>query len=145
LRDQRVKVATARFLARAFPGLTMPTGLDAGLISRDPAVVAAYRADPLVHGKASMAFARDAIAAGDAALAGAEGFTPPLLALHGGADRITLPEGTRRFAAAVPGGCGLVVYDGLYHEIHNEPEQTRVLADIVGWLDARRSPPASAG
>jgi alpha-beta hydrolase superfamily lysophospholipase len=135
LRDQRAKVAAARLLAPIIPGLTLPTGLDPGLISRDPAVVAAYRADPLVHGKASVAFARDAIAAGDAALADAGAFAPPLLLLHGGADRITLPEGSRRFAAAVPGDCRLIVYDGLYHEIHNEPEQARVLADVIGWLD----------
>jgi alpha-beta hydrolase superfamily lysophospholipase len=135
LREQRAKVAAVRLLAPAAPGLTLPTGLDPELISRDPAVVAAYRADPLVHGRASLAFARDAIAAGDAALAGAGNFPTPLLVLHGGADRITFPAGSQRFAAAVPGDCRLVVYDGLYHEIHNEPEQERVLADVVAWLD----------
>jgi alpha-beta hydrolase superfamily lysophospholipase len=127
-------------LAPVAPWLTLPTGLDSNLISRDPAVVAAYRADPLVHDKASVAFARDAIAAGDAALAGAGSFTTPSLILHGGADRLTLPEGSRRFAAAAPGDCRLIVYDGLYHEIHNEPEQSRVLADVVAWLDTHRSP-----
>jgi alpha-beta hydrolase superfamily lysophospholipase len=135
LREQRAKVAAVRLLAPVAPGLTLPTGLDPELISRDPAVVAAYRADPLVHGRASLAFARDAIAAGDAALAGAGDFPTPLLVLHGGADRITFPAGSQRFAAAVPGDCRLVVYDGLYHEIHNEPEQERVLADVVAWLD----------
>ena len=138
LREQRAKVTAARLLAPVTPWLTLPTGLDSALVSRDPAVVAAYRADPLVHDKASVAFARDAIAAGDAALAGAGSFTTPSLVLHGGADRLTLPEGSRRFAAVAPGDCRLVVYDGLYHEIHNEPEQGRVLADVVGWLDAHR-------
>jgi acylglycerol lipase len=135
LREQRTKVVAVRLLAPVAPGLTLPTGLDPELISRDPTVVAAYRTDPLVHGRASLAFARDAIAAGDAALADAGTFSTPLLVLHGGADRITLPAGSRCFAAAVPGDCRLVAYDGLYHEIHNEPEQARVLADVVAWLD----------
>jgi acylglycerol lipase len=28
------------------------------------------------------------------------------------------------------------VYDGLYHEILNEPEQDRVLDDMCAWLGA---------
>jgi alpha-beta hydrolase superfamily lysophospholipase len=138
LREQRMKVTAARLLAPVVPWLTMPTGLDSDLISRDPAVVSAYCADALVHDQASVAFARDAIAAGDAGLAGAGSFTTPSLILHGGADRLTLPEGSRRFAGAAPGDCRLIVYDGLYHEIHNEPEQGEVLADIVAWLDGHR-------
>jgi alpha-beta hydrolase superfamily lysophospholipase len=31
----------------------------------------------------------------------------------------------------------LVLYDGLYHEIFNEPERDRVLGDVVRWMDAR--------
>jgi acylglycerol lipase len=31
----------------------------------------------------------------------------------------------------------LKLYEGLYHEILNEPERETVLADIVGWLDER--------
>ena len=42
----------------------------------------------------------------------------------------------RRTAAQVASDCTLTVYDGLFHEVHNEPEQARVLADIVAWLDA---------
>jgi alpha-beta hydrolase superfamily lysophospholipase len=138
LREQTAKLLAVRLLAPLAPGLTLPTGLDPALISRDPEVVAAYRADPLVHGKGSLGFARDVVRAGDAALAGAGGFAAPLLLLHGGADRITYPDGSRRFAAAVPGDCSLVVYDGLYHEIHNEPEQGRVIADVLAWFDRHR-------
>jgi alpha-beta hydrolase superfamily lysophospholipase len=117
-------VLLVRILAPLLPHLALPTGLDDRLISRDPAVVAAYRADALVHGKATLGFGRDAIMAADAALA----------------SRLTYPSGSRAFAAA--GGaerCTLIVYDGLYHEVHNEPERARVLEDVVAWLDRRIS------
>ena len=135
LREQKAKVLLVRVLAPLLPRLALPSGLDDSQISRDPAVVAAYRADPLVHDKATLGFGRDAIAAADTALAGAAGFPVPLLLLHGGADRLTDPGGSRAFAAGLGSACTLSVYDGLFHEIHNEPEQAQVLTDIVAWLD----------
>jgi len=140
LREQKVKVAAVRLLAPLLPHVTLPSGLDADGISRDPAVVAAYRADPLVHDKASLGFGRDAITAADSALAGAAGFPVPLLLLHGGADRLTYPAGSRAFAAALgPTTCTLKIYDGLFHELHNEPEQAEVLSDVIRWLDEKRA------
>jgi acylglycerol lipase len=135
LRKQKVKVALVRLLAPVFPRLALPSGLDDSGISREPAVVAAYRGDPLVHDKASLGFARDAMEAGDSALAAASGFPVPLLLLHGGADRLTDPDGSRAFAAALGPACTLTIYDGLFHEIHNEPEQDQVLSDMLAWLD----------
>jgi len=31
----------------------------------------------------------------------------------------------------------IIPYEGLYHEILNEPEQQRVMDDVVGWIRAR--------
>jgi alpha-beta hydrolase superfamily lysophospholipase len=138
LREQKAKLVLVRSLAPLLPHLALPSGLDDTLISRDPAVVAAYRADPLTHDRATLGFGRDAVDAADAALADATGFPVPLLLLHGGADRLTSPSGSRAFATALgTERCTLIVYDGLYHEVHNEPEQARVSADVVAWLDER--------
>ena len=60
----------------------------------------------------------------------------PLLLVHGTADRITSSEATASFAAALPGRCDLLLWEGFYHETHNEPERDRVLAAIVTWLRA---------
>jgi alpha-beta hydrolase superfamily lysophospholipase len=136
LREQKAKVLLVRLLAPLLPNLALPSGLDDTLISRDPAVVAAYRADPLTHDRATLGFGRDAIIAADDALAHAAEFPVPLLLIHGGADRLTYPSGSQAFAAAVGAErCTLIVYDGLYHEVHNEPQQARVSADVVAWLD----------
>ena len=136
LREQKVKLILVRLLGPLLPRLALPSGLDDRFISRDPDVVAAYRADPLVHDKATLGFGLDAVRAADATLAGAARFPVPLLLLHGGADRLTYPSGSRAFAAALdPDMCTLTVYDELYHEVHNEPERAGVLDDVVAWLD----------
>jgi alpha-beta hydrolase superfamily lysophospholipase len=31
----------------------------------------------------------------------------------------------------------LKIYDGLYHEIFNEPERLEVLGDLATWIEAR--------
>jgi alpha-beta hydrolase superfamily lysophospholipase len=33
----------------------------------------------------------------------------------------------------------LKVYEGLFHEPHNEPEKDDVLDDVVTWLDEHRT------
>lgn len=138
LREQKVKLLAVRVLGGIVPGLSMPSGLDANLVSRDPAVVAAYQADPLTHARVTLGLARDAVEAADSTMAAAARFPVPLLLLHGGADRLTYPGGSEAFAASARGDCTVIIYNGLYHEVHNEPEQGRVLADISGWLDDHR-------
>jgi alpha-beta hydrolase superfamily lysophospholipase len=147
LREQRTKRLLSRTLGRILPGLTLSTGLDPAGLSRDPTVVEAYRRDPLVHDRATLGLAEDALAATAALEAGAATGVP-LLVVHGGADPIAYPEGSRRLAARIAGGATLVVHEGLRHEPHNEPERERVLDGIVDWLAARlppRDPAAGIG
>jgi acylglycerol lipase len=135
----RLLVLVSGLLGRLAPRLRV-AAVDAAKISRDPDVVAAYRGDPLVcSGKytAGLGFA----------LLGAMRSFPdrvgdlrlPLLILHGGADELADPAGSRMLEARV-GSDDLTVryYPGLYHEIFNEPEQNEVLADLRGWLDTHR-------
>lgn len=124
-------------VGRVAPGFR-PRGLDAAAISRDPAVVADYRADPLVwNGKISAGIA--------AALFGEMSTFPnryrelelPVLVMHGTADRLTNIEGSRQLAAAATNADVTThFYDGLYHEIFNEPERDAVIGDLRAWLDA---------
>lgn len=127
-----------RLLARLLPKTGM-IELDASGVSRDPKVVAAYNADPLVnHGKIT---ARLGIGIFDAmadVMARAETITLPLLIMHGGADTMAAPEGSQAFAAAVGSSDNsLNILPGLYHEIFNEPEGPDVIAAVIDWLEAR--------
>jgi alpha-beta hydrolase superfamily lysophospholipase len=129
-----------KFLAaanRLWPDLTLATKLDTTAISRDPASVHAYQTDPLNHDRLSVRMFFEINKAGEWALAHAAAFPLPLLLMHGGADRITSAGASRQFADRAP-DCTFKLWDGLFHEPHNEPEQAEVLAVMVNWLDKRR-------
>ena len=138
LREQRVKVAVARALGSAIPGLTLGSGLPQDLLNRDPAVRAAYKEDPLVHDRASAGFARGALLAQERCEAEAHHFRLPLLIAHGGADGINLLAGSETIAAAVPEDCTLTVYDGVYHALEHEPEMPQIIDDVIAWMDVHR-------
>jgi acylglycerol lipase len=112
--------------------------LDPSGVSRDPAVVQAYRDDPLVyHGRISVNMVGALTRAVQSCLASLPDLRLPYLVLHGGADPMTHVSAT----GIIRRSCGapdttITIYDGLRHEIHNEPEQEQVLADMVVWLDA---------
>lgn len=120
---------------RLFPHLALGNGLQPAWISRDPAVVAAYVADPLVHDRITAALARFIVDGGAAVQRLAPRWRTPTLLMWAGADRCVQPAGSRRFAAAAPPA---VVeareFAGLYHELFNEPERAEVFARLRDWL-----------
>lgn len=138
LQDQKVKIAMVNLLGPVFPGLTLASGLDANTISRDPDVVKKYAADPLVHDRASLGLGKSGLTAIDLCFTRASRFPLPLLIMHGTEDKLTYPAGSEDFARlAGEGGADvtLKLWDGLHHELHNEPEQTDVFRTMIDWLD----------
>jgi alpha-beta hydrolase superfamily lysophospholipase len=136
LEEQRLKVALSRTLGAILPEMSLPTGLSAEQISRDPAVVQKYREDPMVHGVATLGLATSLLKAIHAAFDQADQFCAPLLLMHGGQDSIAYARGSQEYAALAPNAT-LKLWEGLYHETHNEPEKEQVLAYMIQWLDAR--------
>jgi len=125
---------------RIAPNLAMGNGLDANYLSHDPAVVAAYKADPLVHDRISGKLARFISDAGAATMARAMQWKVPTLLMYAGADRLVNPAGSRTFAAMAPRGVVTSqCFDGLYHELFNEtePGRSEVFALLQDWLNAR--------
>ena len=141
LREQAVKVRAARMVGRAVPKVRVRSGIDPATLSRDPEVVQAYRKDKLVHDAVSLGFGLDALEAIDAIRAGAPRLVVPLLVVHGSEDALAFASGARELVSLAPDVCTLQVYDGLFHEVHHEPEQERVFADVLAWIEAQ---PASA-
>src|SRR3546814_10159905 len=115
--------------------------LDSTGVSRDPAVVAAYRADPLVYtGKLSARLAAEMFDAMARARAGAGVIALPLLIQHGADDRLTAPAGSRfLFDHVGSRDKRLEIYPGLFHEIYNEPERDAVLDGLIGWFEGHRT------
>lgn len=133
----RVQRRLVHLLASIAPRLGI-VRLDAGDISRDPAVVAAYVADPLVfHGRMSVRQLDEMFGAMAELRRRAGEITLPVLLLHGGCDRMTSPEGSRLLAQQLGAADRtLRVYPQLYHEIFNEPERDQVIGDLLAWCEA---------
>ena len=111
--------------------------LDAVGVSRDPLVVKAYVSDPLVYrGKATARLAAEMIKAMQTISGQAARITLPIMIVQGSADRLVNPAGARMLYDAVSSADKEIrIYDGLYHEVFNEPEQDKVLRDIEIWLE----------
>lgn len=131
------KVALGRVLYSLWPTLSMSNEVERPALSRDPEIVRAYCNDPLVHDRLTARLGIDILESGLRLLEQATEFSCPLLVMHGGADRITSAEAAREFAASAGDRCTLRIWDGLYHEIHNEPEQEQVFAYLLGWLESK--------
>lgn len=120
------------------PRLGLPNGLQSQYLSHDPRVVAAYKADPLVHNKISARLLSAMLASIAYCEQHAATLSLPSLLLVAGDDHLVDAEGSKRFFAGAPQGrAQLTVYDTLYHEIFNETASERPVADLCAWLDAQ--------
>ncbi len=125
----------AKVLSALVPGLPL-VAIDVDQVSRDPAVVKAYVEDPLVyHGKLPVRTVSELAAAIESFPAAVASIRVPTLIMYGTADGLCPTRGSTMLAERI-GSADLTTraYDGLYHEIFNEPEQDRVLDDTCAWL-----------
>jgi len=131
-------VLLAKVLGKVAPGLPVEQ-LPTDAVSRDPEVVAAYNADPMVfHGKLPAGIAKALIAVGETMPQRAGALTAPLLVVHGEQDKLIHVDGSRHLVECVGStDVHLKVYPELYHEVFNEPEQAVVLDDVTSWIEVR--------
>lgn len=132
----RLLTPIVQFLGRRFPKLGLRS-LPADAVSRDPAVVADYAADPLnYHGKVPAGLAAALLRASDTIERRAPRIDLPLSIMHGSEDSLADPEASKRlFERATSIDKTLKIYEGLFHEILNEPEKELMMSDIAAWLD----------
>ena len=133
-----VMVFAAKLLGKIMPGLPVEE-LPTDAVSRDPEVVAAYNADPMVHhGKLPAGIARALIGVGETMPQRAGALTAPLLVVHGEQDKLIAVAGSKRLVECVGSAdVHLKVYPELYHEVFNEPERELVLDDVTSWIEVR--------
>jgi acylglycerol lipase len=130
-------VGVLRVVGKVAPTLR-PAGIDTSKISKDPSVYAAYQADPLVHhGRPTLGLSMAVVGQFEVLPERARDLRLPVLMQHGALDAIVDPAGFRRLEAAC-GSPDLTVhwYEGLWHEIYNEPERDGPLGDLRDWLAA---------
>jgi alpha-beta hydrolase superfamily lysophospholipase len=128
----------AGWLGETFPKLPTVSSIE-GAISRDPEVVAEAENDPLnYHGRVLARTGAEMLRAGDAAKSHLDDLDLPFLVFHGTGDKLADPAWSERlYEQAAATDKTIHLYDGLYHETFNEPEQDRVLSDLREWLRDR--------
>ena len=130
------KLSLGRLMRSLLPTFTMSNEIDRDGLSRDPQVVHAYKTDPLVHDRLSAQLGIDMIEEGLWLLENASALEIPTLIMHGSDDRLCSPQASQAFTEKAGMLCTLKIWEGQYHEIHNEPEKEQVLEYLVRWLDA---------
>lgn len=134
---QRLRLALG---ARLLPHTAVSNGLSPKGISRDPQVVRRYIDDTRVHDRVTPLLARFIVDAGRQVIASASQWRTPTLLLWSGADRCVSPRGSAAFAAAAPKRLVQTrCFDGLAHEIFNEPERDFVVGALLDFLRSLRS------
>ena len=133
-----VKVLLAKIMIHIYPAYSENANLESEAISRDRNEVRKYIEDPHNHGKITASTFLGLFNAAKWDLAHASELKIPMLLMHGTADRLTSSDGSKEFAANAPKNLvTLRLWEGFYHELHNEPEPDRseVLAYITNWLN----------
>jgi alpha-beta hydrolase superfamily lysophospholipase len=134
----KAKLAVGKILAGLAPAMAMSNGLEVEALARDVAIVKAYQDDALVHDRISAKLAMELIDGGAYAMAHADEWTLPLLLMHGTADRISSPKASETFAQKAGDAVTLKLWDGYYHEVHNDIGKDKVLGTMIDWLDANQ-------
>jgi alpha-beta hydrolase superfamily lysophospholipase len=132
------KLAVASVMKYILPWLIQPSGLNVNHISHDESVVEKYRTDPLVHGKISIGLFNGVMTSAKYSFAHASELKVPVLIIHGSDDLITSPEGSKEFAGKTK-LAELKIWEGGYHELHNEPFKDEVFKYIAGWIKGQIS------
>jgi alpha-beta hydrolase superfamily lysophospholipase len=131
-------ITMGKILSKILPKMGL-LALDATAISRDPKVVEVYVNDPLVfHGKTPARLAAEMLSAMMRVGEEVGTISLPFIVLQGAEDKLVAPSGAQMlYDKAGSSNKTLKIYDGLYHEVFNEPERELVLTDVETWLEAQ--------
>ena len=131
-------MALGRIMSRIWPRFSLEVGMDLSGLARDPAVIETVLSDPLFHRRGTARLSTEVSAAIARVQARAADLAVPLLILHGSADRMVPPDGSREFFQKVRHPVReFREYPNGYHGLFADLDQQRVLADLGGWIDAR--------
>lgn len=131
-----LKVHAARLVGRIWPSFTQGNEIPPSLLSHDPEVIRAHRADPHVHYRISARLFLELSTIRRTLAKEASAVSVPTLLIQGGADPVTSCIACSRWAAAAP--AGIVTYreyPGLFHEVLNEPQGVEILSEVISWLE----------
>lgn len=130
----RIQKILAGLMKSLYPSLIQPSKLIVSFISHDQKVVNDYISDPLNHDKISVGLFQSAVSAAEYSLLHAGDLKIPLLLMHGSDDQLTSPQGSRDFASKT-NVAELKIWDGGFHELHNETFRDDVFVYLANWIE----------
>ena len=132
----KIQVKLANIVKNIFPGLSQKTGFHKEDLSKNLKNIELYENDDLVHGKITVKMFIEAYDAAQWALNNASEMPIPFLLMHGSEDKMTSPEGSKIFASK-NNKTNLKIWEGSYHEIHNEENNIDVYNYVIDWVKSK--------
>ena len=130
------KLKVGGLLRNVYPKFTEKTGLDVTAISRDKKEVEKYKKDLLIHDEISINYSLPFFEAGEWAIRNVGILNKKVFIFHGTGDKITDYKASKDFAMASEGRATLKLYEGGYHELHNDICKEEVLKDMTNWIES---------
>lgn len=131
-----LKLFLGRSMSRVFPRFSLKLGIPRDMISQDAKILDAFTQDPLRHQYGSARLATEFFSTVDWIYNHASDLKIPLLIMHGSADRVTLPEGSRAFFQRVIfHDKEHYEYPGNYHDLYMENDYNEIFSDLDNWLE----------
>jgi len=131
-----LKKLMGRVLSDISPKVTLTNGLQRPWLSRDGRVVRDYSSDPLVHDKITCRMGWELLKNGEWVFNHMKELRGPILMVVGSREKIVDYQRVLDAAKGMDSKVlTLKVWEGLYHETHNEPEKAQVVQYNINWLD----------
>lgn len=132
------KLTLGQILSRVWPNFSLSSSIDLSMCSRNLEMLDVFAKDPLLHNIGTARLSTEFFKIQSWILARANELEVPLLILHGLADSITFAEDSRNFIEKVAfKDKELKEYPEVYHDIQNDPDAPKILADLLNWLSCR--------
>lgn len=113
--------------------------VDGSTVSRDTEEVRKYNEDPLNYrGKTKAKMGYEFLQAQKKAIPNLSKINVPIMINHGSEDRLIHPESSDIIYNGISStDKTLRIWEGLYHELLNEPEKIQVGEEFIDWMKAR--------
>ncbi|HEY5562400.1 MAG TPA: lysophospholipase [Clostridiaceae bacterium] len=126
-----------KIMSKIYPSFGIKNKMDITHLSHDIKNNSDYKNDPLVHNFITTRLFTSIQSSGIWAIANSSNFNKDLLLMQGSEDHITSLNATKDFASKIRSGITFKIWEGMYHEIHNELDKKYVLDYMVSWIKER--------
>ncbi len=128
-------LSLVRGIKALFPSLTVPNGLNPDSVSSVTQEVEAYKNDPLVHNRVSVALVHSLYHNGLLLLKNTQHTAMKMLVCHGEKDEITSMKGSQEYTRLLGERATFLMWPGARHEPHHDHDKQNVLNKYVSWVE----------